>query len=165
MPLKVTLDTNCFFEYFERDPHSIKQLLYHANKGHVELAMTTRVMSDTHDKWKSEGESPTWSKIQSLPLINTIGTSFRVDTSYLGSDDYLISEEDGKIIGDLHEMLEGAQIEDVDHIFGHLRDNRDIFVTNDSHFLSHHEELKSKFSVVVLKPDDAVKEIERKFPV
>lgn len=165
MPLKVTLDTNCFFEYFERAPHYIKQLLYHAEKGHIELAMTTRVMSDTHDKWEGEGESPIWSKIQSFPLIKTIGTVFRLDMSRLGSEDYLISKDDGKMIDGLHEMLEGAQPEDVDHIFGHIRDNRDIFVTSDLHFLSHHEELKSKFGVLVLKPEDAVKEIERKFPV
>ena len=62
-------------------------------------------------------------------------------------------------------MLEGAQTEDVDHIFGHIRGRRDIFVTSDSHFLSHHEELRDRFAVLVLKPEDAVKEIERKFPV
>ena len=165
MPIKITLDTNCFFEYFERAPHYMERLIYHANEGHIELAMTTRVMSDTHDKWEGEGESTIWSKIQSLPIIKTIGTVFRLDMSRFDSGDYLISEDDGIIIDGLHEMLEGAQIEDVDHIFGHIRDNRDIFVTNDSHFLKHRRELKSKFGVLVLKPEDAVDEIERKFPV
>ena len=98
MPLKITVDTNCFFEYFERAPEYIKKLIYHAEKGHIELAMTTRVKSDTHDKWGGEGKSPIWSKIQSFPLIKTIGTAFRLDMSYQDSGDYLISEDDGKII-------------------------------------------------------------------
>ena len=165
MPLKFTLDTNCFFEYFERAPEYIKELIHHAEKGHIELAMTTRAMSDTRDKWEGEGESPIWNKIQSFPLIETIGTAFRLNMSRIGSRDYLISKEDAKIIDDLSEIMEGAQTEDIDHVFGHITGKRDIFVTSDSHFLSHHEELRNKFGVLVLKPEDAVKEIERKFPI
>ncbi len=71
MPLKITLDTNCFFEYFERTPEYIKELVNHAEKGDIELAMTTRVISDTRDKWYGKDESPIWNEIQSFPLIET----------------------------------------------------------------------------------------------
>ena len=165
MPLKITLDTNCFFEYFERAPKYIKRLIHHAEKGNIELAMTTRVLSDTQDKWHGKDESPIWNKIQSFPLIKTIGTAFRLNVSYLGSGDFLISEGDSKMINDLSEIMKGAQTEDIDHIFGHIIEKRDIFVTSDSHFLNHHEELLNKFGVLVLKPESAVKQIERKFPV
>jgi len=165
MPLRITLDTNCFFEYFERAPKCIKELIHHAEKGNIELAMTTRVISDTQNKWHGKGESPIWNKIQSFPLIETIGTAFRLDESYLDSEDFLISEDHSKMIDDLSEIMKGAQTEDIDHIFGHIIGKRDIFVTSDSHFLDHHEELLNKFSVLVLKPEDAVKQIERRFPV
>ena len=165
MPLKITLDTNCFFEYFERDPKYIKKLIHHAEKGNIELAMTTRVLSDTQDKWHGKEESPIWNRIQSLPLIATIGTAFRLNVSYIGSEDFLISEDDSKMINDLSEIMKGAQTEDIDHIFGHIIGQRDIFVTSDPHFLNHHEELLNKFGVLVLKPEGAVKQIERKFPL
>jgi len=165
MPLKITLDTNCFFEYFERAPNCVKELIHHAERGNIELAMTTRVISDTHDRWRGKGESPIWNKIQSFPLIETIGTAFRLDESYLGSEDFLISEDHSKMIDDLSEIMKGAQTEDIDHIFGHIIGKRDIFVTSDSHFLDHHGELLNKFGVLVLKPESAVKQIERKFPV
>lgn len=165
MPLKITLDTNCFFEYFDRTPKYIKELVNHAEKGDIELAMTTRVASDTRDKWYSKGESPIWNKIQSFPLIETIGTAFRLNESYIGSEDFIISEDRSKMIDDLSKIMKGAQTEDIDHIFGHIIGKRDIFVTSDSHFLNHHEELLNKFGVLVLKPEDTVKQIKRKFPV
>jgi hypothetical protein len=162
MPLKITLDTNCFFQYFERTPKHVEELINHAEMGNIELAMTTRVLSDTRNKWCGKGESPIWNKIQSFPLIGTIGTAFRLDVSYLDSGDFLISEDYSKMISDLSKLMKGAQIEDIDHICGHVIGKRDIFVTSDSHFLDHHEELLNKFGALVLKPEDAVKEIERR---
>jgi hypothetical protein len=165
MPLRITLDTNCFFEYFERNPKYIKELINHSERGNIEMAMTTRVMSDTRDKWCGKGESLIWNKIQSLPSIETIGTAFRLDVSYLGSGDFLISEDDSKMIDDLSALMKEAETQDIDHIFGHIVGKRDIFVTSDAHFLNHHEELLSRFGVLVLKPEDAVKQIEGKSPV
>lgn len=165
MPLRITLDTNCFFDYFERAPRYIRELVNHAEKGNIELAMTTRVISDTQDKWYGKGKSPIWNKIQSFPLTETIGTVFRLDKSYIGSEDVIISEDHSKMIDELSEIMKGAQTEDIDHIFGHIVGKRDIFVTSDSHFLDHREELLNKFSVLVLMPEDAVKQIERKVPV
>lgn len=164
MRLKVTLDTNCFYDYYERDPKYVKRLIHHAEKGNVELAMTTRVGSDTHDRWRGEGGSPIWTKIQSFPLIRTVGTAFRLDVSYLDSADFLVSEEDAKLISDLGEVMKEAQIEDIDHIFGHIVDKRDLFVTSDPHFLNHRKELLTRFGTLVLRPEDAVERIERMFP-
>jgi hypothetical protein len=165
MPLKITLDTNCFFEYFERNPKYVEELVKHAERGNIEMAMTTRVMSDTRDKRYGKSESPIWNKIQSFPSMETIGTAFRLDVSYLNSGDFLISEDDSKMVNDLGELMKGAQAEDIDHIFGHIIGRRDIFVTSDRHFLDHHEELLNKFGLLVLKPEDAVKQIERDFSI
>jgi hypothetical protein len=69
------------------------------------------------------------------------------------------------MVNDLTELMKGAQTEDIDHIFGHMIGKRDIFVTSDQHFLDHYDELLNEFGVLVLKPEDAVKEIERKVPI
>lgn len=137
-------------------------MVNHAEKGNIELAMTTRVKSDTRDKSSSKGESRIWNKIQTFPLLETIGTAFRLDVSYLDSGDFLISEYGSKMVDDLTELMKGAQTEDIDHIFGHMIGKRDIFVTSDPHFLDHHDELLNEFGVLVLTPEDAVKEIETK---
>jgi hypothetical protein len=161
MVLKVTLDTNCFFDYFEREPRHVQALIDLQAQGRIEIAMTTRVMADTLNRWKGRGTSPIWTKIQSFPILETLGSAFRLDMSRLDSEDYLTSDADAKIIDRLREIMIDAQVEDVDHLFGHIMAKSDIFVTSDSHFLNHDEELKNEFEAVVLKPEDAVERIEK----
>lgn len=160
--MKVTLDTNCFFDYFERDPKHITRLVDHASQGHIDLAMTTRVMADTLDKWKKPGVSPIWTKIQTFPLLKTIGTGFRL-ASHLDFGDFLVSDDDVKNEANLRKIMSEAQLEDIDHLLGHIAAKRDLFITSDPHFLDHAEELKKEFEVVVLKPEDALQEIEKIF--
>lgn len=161
MVLKVTLDTNCFFDYFEREPGHVQALIDLQAQGRIEIAMTTRVMADTLNKWKGRGTSPIWTKIQSFPILETVGSAFRLDMSRLDSEDYLTSDANAKMIDRLREIMIDAQVEDVDHLFGHIMGKRDIFATSDSHFLNHQEELKNEFEAVVLKPEDAVERIEK----
>lgn len=163
MVVKVTLDTNCFFDYFEREPVHIQDLISQQARGEIEIAMTTRVMVDTLDKWKGQGTSPIWTKIQSFPILETIGSALRLDMSRFDSGDFLISDSDIKIIDGLRHIMVTAQIEDVDHLFAHIAAKRDIFVTSDSHFLDHREELKNRFGATVLKPEAAVRNIRANF--
>ena len=165
MALKVTLDTNCFFDYYERDSTHLERLIHHAEQGTIDLAMTTRVKSDTYDRWQGEGESPVWVKIQSFPLIQTIGTAFRWDVSRLDSGDFFVSEGQSQLIDDLSDVLRQAQPEDIDHVAGHIFGRRDLFVTSDKHFLDYSQELLSRFGVLVLRPKDAADRIERMPPV
>lgn len=163
MPISVTLDTNCFFDYFERDPKYIKELIDYSEEGSVDIYMTTRVMADTHDKWKGSGTSPIWINIQQFPQLSEIvGTVFRLNSSRLGSGDYLVSEKGAKTINALEYLMVGAPIEDVDHLFGHIKSGHDLFITNDKHFLNYKGDLKTEYDVVVLTPEDAIKEIKRK---
>lgn len=166
MAIKVTLDTNCFFEYFERDPTYIQDLLNLQAQGHIEIAMTTRVMADTLNKWKGPGTSPIWTKIRSFPIVETIGSAFEVGLTYLDSGDYLIDDSDEKIINRLQDIMLGAQAEDVGHLFAHMRAERDIFVTSDfNHFLSHKEQLKKEFRVEILNLKDAIQRLQEMFMV
>jgi hypothetical protein len=161
MSIKITFDSNCFFDYFERDPVLVQELIDFQEQGYIDIAMTTRVMTDTNDKWKDKGISPIWAKIQAFPMLETIGTAFRLDISRLDSGDYLVSDEDAKILNDLQITLANAQIEDIDHLFGHIKAKRDIFVTSDAHFLDHKESLIRKFGVTVLNPSDTIQRINK----
>ena len=162
MSIKVTLDTNCFFDYFERTPTYIQELVELQAQGQVEIAMTTRVMVDTVDKWKGQGHSPIWSKIQSFPKLASIGSAFRLDMSRLDTEDYLISDSDAKLLAKLRVVMTEAQIEDIDHLFGHIMARRDIFITSDPHFLNHREDLKNNFGALIFRPEEAVQEIRNR---
>ncbi|MGA2774551.1 MAG: hypothetical protein ABSE81_00580 [Candidatus Omnitrophota bacterium] len=65
MALKITLDTNCLFDYFERNPQYIEKLIEFQNEGKIELAITTRVQADTFGKRE---DSPIWQKNKILSL-------------------------------------------------------------------------------------------------
>jgi hypothetical protein len=159
--MKITLDTNCFFEYYERDSALIQEIVDFQEKGYIEIAMTTRVMVDTLDKWKGKGISPIWEKIQSFPILEVVGTAFRLDMSRLDSEDYLLSDDDVSLMDKLRLIMPEAQNEDLDHIFGHMKANRDIFVSNDNHFLNHRDQLNREFRVEVLSPKDTVQQIKK----
>jgi hypothetical protein len=118
-------------------------------------------MADTLDKWKGQGVSPIWNKIQDFPIVEVVGTAFRLDVSRLDSGDYLLPDEDVDLLHRLQGVIVDAQVEDLDHLFGHMTANRDIFVTNDHHFLDHQERLKQEFGAVVLNPSDAVQYISK----
>jgi hypothetical protein len=162
MSITVTLDTNCFFDYFERTPTYIQELVALQAQGQVEIAMTTRVMVDTADKWKGQGHIPIWTKIQSFPSLATIGSAFRLDMSRMDAEDYLISDSDDELLEKLRVIMTKAQIEDIDHLFGHIMARRDIFITSDPHFLKHKEDLMNNFGALILRPEEAVQEIRNR---
>jgi len=158
---KITLDTNCFFDYFEREPKYVVELVDLASKNHIVLAMTTRVMADTHDKWKKSGISPIWKQIQTFPLLETIGSVIRSGVSRSGSKDFTISKQHSEILNKINRILKTAQTEDIDHLFGHIVAGRDIFVTTDNHFLDHKDKIKREFGVDVFTPKEAVEQISK----
>lgn len=121
--------------------------------------MTTRVRVDTDDKWEGLGSSPIWAKIQSFPILETLGSAFRIGVSRIGSEDFVTSKKDGKTLKKLREIMRAAQLQDVDHLFGHIKANRDIFTTSDGHFLNHKDVLGKDFGVIILNPEDTVKRI------
>jgi hypothetical protein len=161
MIMKLTLDTNCFFEYYERNPALIQELINFQEEGYIEIAVTTRVMADTNDKSKGEGISQIWANVQSFPMLEIIGTAFRLDISRLDSGDYLISDDDVNLMGSLRRTMADAQMEDIDHLFGHIKAKRDIFVTSNNHFLDYQESLLLDFGTVVLPPYDTVQRIRK----
>jgi hypothetical protein len=146
------------FDYFDRDPIHIEALLGFTIDGDVELAITTRVMSDTKDKWSKP--SPIWVKIQSIPVLKTIGTGIRWNTSRWDSGDSFLSEEGVRVINRIREIMSDAQLNDIDHLLGHVMGERDIFVTSDHHFLDHKEQLSREIGVTILRPEDAVTAIK-----
>ncbi|MFA5271022.1 MAG: hypothetical protein WC412_01615 [Candidatus Omnitrophota bacterium] len=149
MVYKITLDTNCFFEYFERNPENIEKLITFQNEGKIEIGITTRVQADTFGKRQ---DSPIWQQIKSFHCV-TVGSVGRWDVSYWDSGDVFGGEEESK----LQELIQSCigknakKINDVDHLIGHIINKRDIFVTNDEDdFIKHRDCLQQKCNVRIL---------------
>lgn len=168
--MTVTLDTNSFFDYFERGKTQVlDDLLRSAEKGCVDIAKTTRVQLDTFDRARAQGrDSKIWQEISEFPNLKTIGTAFRLDVSRLDSEDYLVDENYQMREEEITKLLlskrpkgkKGNLTADVDHLLGHIGAERDYFVTSDPDFLNARGELKNGFSVNILTPEEVVQVLQ-----
>jgi hypothetical protein len=52
---------------------------------------------------------------------------------------------------------------DAMHLATHYRHRRDIFITTDKHFLINRDSLKSRFGIVILRPDECVSLLHSEF--
>jgi hypothetical protein len=152
--VKITLDTNCLFDYFERNSEDIKELLKFQEASSIEIAITTRVTADT---FGHKNNSDIWEKIQTFPCI-TIPTIGRFNVSYW-DEDFFAGGEDVKLQNLIQECIGNniKKLEDVDHLIGHIKSKRDIFVTSDrGDFIKNRECLQEKCSVRIFTPKECV---------
>lgn len=158
--MKVTFDTTCFFDYFERNKIYIEKIEKFSVEGIVDIVKTTRVMNDTHFRAKEKGgESKIWNQIQSFPA-KTIGTVGRWNHSVWNSGDVWGDDEHTDLGQKIKKCIPSAGIEDVDHLIGHVINKRDIFITNDKHFLEKKEELKNVIGVQIMSPKEFIEFME-----
>jgi len=158
--MKVTFDTTCFFDYFERDKIYIEKIKKCAEEGTVDIVKTTRVMNDTHFRAKKKGrESKIWNQIQSFPA-RTIGTVGRWNHSVWNGGDVYGGDEHTDLEQKIKNCTPSAGIEDIDHLIGHIINKRDIFITNDKHFLEKKEELNNVIGVQIMSPKEFIEFIE-----
>jgi predicted nucleic acid-binding protein len=165
--LKITLDTTCLFDYFERGKRIVmEQLICFYKKKYVEIAITTRVKADTYGVDKN---SKIWREIKHWieeNKVKVLRSPLRLGFSYLGNDrladdiDLCLEKELRKIIGDNIKNLK-----DVDHLLVHIKDKRDIFVTSDKDFLNKREIIKNKFKTNILKPEECISFLRQHFKI
>ena len=163
--LKITLDTNCLFDYFERNKQATLERLFQLHKeGKIEIAITTRVKTDTYGKDKN---SRIWRKIKDwireyhikvLPCIGRWEISYWDEDIWSGEKELILDKKLKDIIG-------SENINDIDHLMAHIRHKRDIFITDDSDFLNVKNALEKKFSIKILTPEDAVSYLRKFFNI
>jgi len=122
--------------------------------GLIEIAITTRIKADTFGK---NQDSPIWGKIKSFPCL-TMPTIGRWDISYWDEDVYA-----DKLDTDLQNLIQSCignnikQLCDIDHLIGHIKDKRDVFVTNDKdHFIKRRDCLQKKCGVKIMTPEECI---------
>jgi hypothetical protein len=128
---------------------AIERLLELAREGRVDLAVTARIREDIPDE-------PLASEIKKLAELNVAetGSVTRLGSWQLGRDQFG-SEAFAGYEAELGQRVgKGEKIpdwRDLDHLYAHLLQGRDIFLTWDEGILGLSEELKARFGIVVLR--------------
>lgn len=154
--LTVTLDTNVIREWWcdQAKMSVVDQLIELSSNGHLDLAITTRIRADIP-------HPPLSARIESLPAldIGEIGTAFRLGVSRLGGADTLVG---GELWGRFNKLMneerptgkKAPDWRDQDHLFGHFKSSRDVFLTWDRGILNMAGSLKDKLGLVVKTPEE-----------
>lgn len=160
----ITIDTNCINT--KQGKEAINKLEQWHNQGQVEVVKT-----DVMDTELSDG-SPTFrekalKKSQDYPEdigIGVIGHS-RIGHCRVGgeSSEYLLEKIMELLFPQYDKLDDDAKkraIRDSMHLSTHKMHNRDVFVTEDKHFLNKRDSLKERFGITILSPEEALEKIE-----
>lgn len=161
---RITLDTNCVINLFDDKSSSatsvlrIETLMRYALDGKVNIAITTRVEADLANDKNEERRHDLFAKLNIFPVIPSIGYSGNQ------SDEKVV-----RLAKEIQQVLSPGltrdssrysnKINDIDHLVGHLLDNRDIFVTDDKDILRKRSELNG-LGIIPMTPVDCVIHID-----
>ncbi len=156
-PTSATLDTNVLQEFWRNQDKAnvVRQLLDFSDEGQIDLVVTTRISADTP-------RLPLAERIDELPElgVGTIGSSFRLGVSSLGSKDMLVGPEAKELASFIEEhsrqlghRKRQPDWRDQDHLYGHMVERRDVFLTWDRGILDLADALQGRFGLVVTTPD------------
>ena len=152
---KVTLDTNVLQEYWKQRVNRdvVKELLSLAREGTIELGVTRRIEDDIP-------RPPLSAELAKLPAlgVKTTPGMFRLNVSRLGQDmwgdeEFAQFESTGNDLA-VKRGRKPPDWRDWDHLHAHYALGRDAFLTWDKGILCLASELKARFQMVVMKPED-----------
>ena len=169
--LKLTFDTNGLVNAFDVTSPSatsvdeLKTLIQYGLSGKVEIAITTRVEDDL---LRDKDPKRLATMLSLLPMMPVIGSDFRLDMSKLSGNDLLTGPD--SISGEVQRILFPGLTEadrrftnkrnDIDHVVGHYRGARDIFVTDDLGILRRADELGRSLGIVVKNPGGCLRYVD-----
>lgn len=151
-----TLDTNVLVEFWSNQAKVsiVVKLLDLANRGRLDLAITTRIREDIPRK-------PLADRINELAMLSVeeVGSVSRVGNWVLGMDRLADDRFEcvfNSIVGNVRwsSKKPPPDCRDQDHIHGHYLSKRDAFLTWDKQVLKIAPELHKELEVVVMKPEE-----------
>lgn len=171
--IKLTLDTNCIINLLDfkaKTPTSVddlSEIIRYALDGDVNIAITTRVESDFDQDKDVPRKIEMLRKLKMFPIIGTIA---RYGVSKYDSGDFYVGEDHKKIKDEIKALLFPALSEkdthyknkmtDVDHLVGHIANNRNIFITDDRGIIRRADKLKDSFDLTVMTPSQCLEYLD-----
>lgn len=173
-PPQITLDTNGLINSFDDTSSTatsfddLGNLLHLAHNGTIEIAVTTRLKTDLHrDPHIQRREK----MLRHSDQFQEVGTLGRWGVSTWDSGDFYVSDEQVEKTTQIQKILfpnlsiddkrRANKMNDVDHLFGHLHNQRDVFVTDDRDILRKSSQLKKALGIIVMCPAECVSHIAR----
>lgn len=173
MLLKITLDTNCVINAFDEQHCSatstedIEKLFELSQLEQVDVAVTTRLAADLLNDKDPVRRAHVLGCASTIPTVGTVG---RWGTSVWDGGDMWVGSRDEGLIEEVQSVLfpnlsksdkrYSNKINDIDHIVGHLSNDRDIFVTDDGGVWRKRKQLRQKVGVTIMRPSECLKFIE-----
>lgn len=164
--LAVTIDTNVFCEYIEKqDKWKVaEQVFALAEQGKIRPAATTRVWADIPD-------GPLRKKFESLfakPCFRLSRAATQLDSDSGEETDYVSDF----VVDDFMDALEKRDRKngrrkkipsqnDRDHVQGHYLSGRDVFLTWDQQVLRWAAELQPRFGILAMTPEAFLEQFRR----
>ena len=156
--LEVTIDTNVFYEYIEKQDkwEVAEQIFSLAEQGNIDMTITTRVWADIPDgslrKALESYLAKPWFKLS--PAAIQYGSDSGEETDYMFDfmvDEFMdaLKKRDWK---NGRRKKIPSQI-DRDHVGGHDLSRRDVFLTWDKQVLRWAEDLKPRFGILAMTPE------------
>lgn len=156
--LTITIDTNCINT--RQGKRGLNRLEELALEGHVEI-IKTDVLETELAGW--EGSRGKIAREKSTSLKEDIGSAVighsRIGHTRIADDEdaALYDEIANAVFGAPLRRLYGRQVRDVMMVATHRRHTRDILVTLDKGLRRKAGQLKERFGVIVMSPDDCVR--------
>ena len=164
--LAVTIDTNVFCEYIAKQDKwkEAEQVFALAEQGKIRPAATTRV-------WADIPNGPLRKKFESLfakPWFRLSRAATKLDSDTGEETDYASDF----MIDDFMDALKKRDRKngrrkkipsqnDRDHVQGHYLSRRDVFLTWDQQVLRWAEELKPRFGILAMMPEEFLKQFRK----
>lgn len=161
---RFTLDTNVLWDAVDpkRPRHETAVKLLRLRSHKCEMHVATRLDTDVP-------KNPMRDLVNSLPIVASqtpLGGPVRVGFTRVGSSDVIADEDTNLVACSLRQTLfpgegsnerrERARLSDIDHLIAHFRCGNDYFVTSDDGILAKKHDLAERFSIIVVRLDEAL---------
>ena len=154
---RLTLDTNIIQEHWRHQARAsvVRRLIDLALANAIDLAVTARIREDIPNE-------PLASEVNRLREIgvNEVGTVARadfavLDRDLLASDAFVDFEVEAReLVAKRLSLKRVPDWRDLDHLHAHMLHGRDVFLTWDGGILCLESELRGRFGIRVMRPED-----------
>ena len=170
---EITLDTNCVINLYDANSASrmsvdeLAAILKYADDGEVDVMVATRIAADLERDKSCRRAADLLERIEPLPIFGTVA---RLDVSKWDSGDVWVGDDDVALVERVRRALFPTlnssdrryynKLADIDHLVGHIRARRDVFVTDDLEIRKKASGLSTTDNLSVMTPKECLAYIE-----
>jgi len=169
---RITFDANCVINLIDTTSETatsveeLRAIVRYAMEGKLEISITTRLEADIGRDEAAQRRNALLAALNMFPVISTIG---RWDTSKWDADLWA-NERTVRLQEEIKQIISPGlreddprfsnKINDIDHLVGHVIDQRDVFVTDDKGILRRRDQLHQGPGIIVMTPAECLAHVD-----